>query len=66
MTVDTRILRTDALSGEPPLGDVLADPIVHAVMARDGISPSELRRLVVGWQGRHPRLTRRPPQTQAA
>jgi len=28
---------------EPALDEVLADPIVHLVMRRDGIGPSELR-----------------------
>jgi len=31
---------------EPALDDMLADPIVRAVMARDGICEHDLRRLV--------------------
>lgn len=34
-----------ALKGEPSLEDVLADPIVHRLMARDGVSAEDLRRL---------------------
>lgn len=35
----------DDLSGEPSLGEVLADPIVRALMARDGVSEDELVQL---------------------
>ena len=31
---------------EPPLDDMLADPIVRAVMARDGVSEAEVRATV--------------------
>jgi hypothetical protein len=35
------------LSGtEPRLGDILADPLVHAVMRRDGVSQAQLRSIV--------------------
>ena len=32
--------------GEPPLSELLADPILHLLMARDGISLAELQRLI--------------------
>jgi hypothetical protein len=31
---------------EPPLCEVLADPIVQAVMRRDGVSPSALKSVI--------------------
>jgi hypothetical protein len=31
---------------EPPLAEVLADPLVHQVMRRDGVTPSELQRII--------------------
>ena len=31
---------------EPPLEDVLVDPIVHAVMRRDAVSRADLDRLI--------------------
>jgi hypothetical protein len=40
---------------EPTLRDVLADPLVHAVMRRDGVSVAALQSLIaqVGWRLRH-------------
>ena len=32
--------------GEPPLSELLADPILHLLMERDGISLAELERLI--------------------
>jgi hypothetical protein len=32
--------------GEPRLEDVLADPLVHLVMRRDGVEPGQLRALI--------------------
>jgi hypothetical protein len=66
MTDENRILSTDALAGEPPLGDVLSDPIVHAVMARDGVTHSDLRSLLARWQGRCRSSTRGAPASRAA
>jgi hypothetical protein len=37
---------------EPPLGEVLADPIVHAVMRRDGVSRAALDSVIAGAQRR--------------
>ena len=37
---------------EPALSEVLADPVVHLVMRRDGVSPCELRRVIVAAQGK--------------
>jgi hypothetical protein len=31
---------------EPDLAEVLADPMVHLVMRRDGVSPCQLRRVI--------------------
>jgi len=31
---------------EPRLSDVLSDPVVHAVMARDGVTEAELRSVI--------------------
>lgn len=48
------------LRGEPPIEDVLADPLIRVVMARDGITSESLRRLV---QDASRRL--RPPERHA-
>ena len=40
------------LGAEPPLGEVLADPIVQAVMQRDGVSRAALDSLIAGAQRR--------------
>ena len=32
--------------GEPPLSELLADPILHLLMAGDGISLADLQRLI--------------------
>ena len=32
--------------GEPPLSELLADPMLHLLMERDGISLAELERLI--------------------
>jgi len=37
--------------GEPPLSELLADPILHLLMERDGVSLSELER-VIEWARR--------------
>ena len=37
---------------EPRLEDVLADPLVHQVMRRDGIEPAQLRRLIEVFRAR--------------
>ena len=34
------------LHGEPKLTDVLADPVVHAMMRRDNVDPDRLRALL--------------------
>jgi hypothetical protein len=33
---------------EPDLAEVLAEPMVHLVMRRDGVSPCGLRRVIAG------------------
>ena len=33
---------------EPDLAEVLADPVVHAVMRRDGVTQCELRAVIAG------------------
>ena len=34
------------MQGEPSLTDVLADPVVHAMMRRDNVDPDSLRALL--------------------
>lgn len=48
------------LRGEPAIEDVLADPLIRLVMARDGITSESLRQLV---QDASRRL--RPPERHA-
>jgi hypothetical protein len=36
----------DWLRGEPSLDDVLADPIVHALMQRDRVDPHDLKAVI--------------------
>ena len=40
------------LHGEPPLREVLADPVVHAVMRRDGVSFGHLLNVIAAAQAR--------------
>ena len=45
---------------EPALSEVLADPVVHLVMRRDGVSACELRRVIAAARGKlRSRLCRR-------
>lgn len=48
----------DALESEPTLDDVLADPLVRAVMSRDRVEAEDLRGLL---QRVRTQQTRRPP-----
>jgi hypothetical protein len=43
---------------EPCLEDVLADPIVHQVMRRDGVEPAQLRALIAVVRSRQRRKPR--------
>lgn len=43
---DTNPAAPWALRGEPSLDDLMADPIVHAVMRRDGLDEACVRRIV--------------------
>jgi len=45
-TVSTRHVRDPWRSGEPALADVMADPIVHLLMRRDGLTVDEVWPLV--------------------
>ena len=45
--------------GEPPLSELLADPILHLLMACDGISLAELQRLIESTR-RHRKLDPAP------
>jgi len=38
--------------GEPSLQDVLGDPVVHAVLRRDGLSTQDLMRAIAHGRGR--------------
>ncbi|SEH34443.1 hypothetical protein [Magnetospirillum fulvum] len=42
VAVSTRRADDPWRSGEPALADVMADPIVHLVMARDGLTAAEV------------------------
>ena len=55
--VESRMFRAD---GEPPLSELLADPVLHLLIKRDGISLDELRRLIDDLRGRRPPV--RPPE----
>lgn len=44
--------KTDDLTCEPSLAEALADPVVQAVMARDGVSEEELRRVIASARAR--------------
>ncbi len=37
---------------EPSIGEVLSDPIVRTMMARDGVDEAEVRRLLTKWSER--------------
>jgi hypothetical protein len=37
---------------EPALGEILADPLVHLVMRRDGVSRAELERVIARAQAK--------------
>lgn len=49
--------------GEPSLQDLLGDPVVHAVLRRDGLSTQDLMRAIT--RGRH-RLAGTPSIASAA
>ena len=52
---------------EPPLEDMLADPIVQAVMACDGVSEGELRAVVAAAAPEAPvRIEDAPPRRRQA
>jgi hypothetical protein len=46
--------------GEPPLSELLADPVLHLLIKRDGISLDQLRKLIDDLRER--RLPVRPPE----
>jgi hypothetical protein len=51
MPIETRICvagekRWRDAGTEPDLAEVLADPVVHLVMRRDGVSPCQLRKVI--------------------
>jgi hypothetical protein len=46
MTSTLKFSNNAALGLEPRLSDVLSDPLVHAVMARDGVTHDELRTVI--------------------
>src|SRR3954447_9775577 len=37
---------------EPSIGEVLSDPVVRTMMARDGVDEAEVRRLLTKWSER--------------
>ena len=46
------VRRIRCLGGEPSLDEVLEDPVIQAMMARDGIAREEIVDLAVMVQGR--------------
>jgi hypothetical protein len=40
------------IAGEPSVQDILGDPVVHAVLRRDGLSLHDLMRAIVRGRGR--------------
>ncbi len=47
MSSQTRFSTNTTLGLEPRLSDVLKDPVIHAVMARDGVTEDELRSVIL-------------------
>ena len=47
-----RIKRIKTLDGEPRLAEMLDDPVIQAVMARDGVARCEIEALVASVQAR--------------
>ena len=52
---------TPWIFGEPAMQDLLADPLIHAVLRRDGLSLQDLRRAIALGRGR---LAAPPAATQ--
>ena len=48
---ESRMFRAD---GEPPLSELLADPVLQLLIKRDGISLDELRKLINDLRERRP------------
>jgi hypothetical protein len=46
---------------EPRLGDLLQDPVLHAVLARDGLCVDDVRATIAHWRNRHPEAMSRLP-----
>jgi hypothetical protein len=46
MTSKTKFTGSVPFGLEPRLSEVLSDPLVHAVMARDGVTLDELRSVI--------------------
>ncbi len=45
---------------EPSLNDLIADPMIRALMARDAVAEADLRRLIEGVRDRFDRGARSP------
>jgi len=39
---------------EPPLADLLADPVLHALLTRDRLSLDDVRAAIADWRNRRP------------
>ena len=50
------------LTGEPTLGEVLADPVIQLMMRRDHVDPDNLQALLRGVGARLPNVEPRPDQ----
>lgn len=59
---DHRGFSTDRDDPEPPLADLLGDPTLHTLMARDGVDRPSLERLLAATQRR---LSLQPAPTAA-
>lgn len=63
ITVHSSAQSHDWIVGEPSLGEVLGDPLVHAVLRRDGLTPQDLQQAIT--LGKR-RLAARAPATSDA
>ncbi len=51
-----------AVSGiEPRLADLLQDPVLHAVLARDGLCVDDVRAEIATWRNRNPGIMAKLP-----
>jgi hypothetical protein len=51
---------------EPPLGELLADPLLHLVMKRDGVTEAALQAVIEAARGKLAARTRRATEAKRA